>query len=108
MKKRTKQYIFGIAAIIFFLPPIYFLGNDQTKDNWKVICLSFLPLIIILGVLRFYLGPDAFGKVEGYEEFTSTYDYLKRGQDFYAKFFRFIFKYILPVLILFALVTMMI
>jgi hypothetical protein len=103
MTNKTKQHIFGIAANIFFLPPIYFAFiNEQTKNNWKIICLSILPLIIVLSILWFYLGPQIFKKTiweeEGYKSFS---DWIKKSQTFNAKYFRFTFKYLLPAFVLF-------
>jgi hypothetical protein len=102
MKSKTKQTITAIVGNVLFLPPIYFgFVNDQTMNNWKIICLSWLPLIIICGGLRLYWGPDAFGKSVWEEEgFKSYKDWLANSNSFSSKFFRFNIRILIPILIL--------
>ena len=110
MKNKTKQYIVGIAANIFFLPPIYFAFiNEKTKYNWTVICLSFLPLIIVLGSLWFFWGSEPFKKTMWEEEGYSCFsDWLNESKTSNAKFYRFNFKYFLPALFIFSIIALVV
>jgi len=101
MKNRTKQIITGITANILFLPPIYFaLINDETKTNWKIICLSLLPLIMVLVGFRLYWGPNAFKKSAWEEKgFSNFHEWFKKSQTFNGRFFRFIIKFFLPLFV---------
>ena len=101
MNKRTKQIITWVAANVLFLPPIYFAFlNKETETNLKIIFLSFFPLLIVLGSLRFFWGPDVFTKptwrTEGFSSFS---EWFKKSEIFHGKFFRFSIKYFLPILI---------
>ena len=101
MEKRTKQFITGIAANVFSLPPIYFAFlHKGAGTNWKLIFISFLPLIVVLGGLRIIWGPEIFSysiwREEGYSSFS---EWFKKSQSLNGKFFRIIIKWIIPIVL---------
>jgi hypothetical protein len=100
MNKRTKQIIAGVSANVLFLLPVYFAFlNKETKTNWIIISISFLPLLIVLGGLRLIWGPDTFRKSAWREEgFSSFSEWFRKSQTLHGKFFRINIKFIMPVL----------
>ena len=101
MEKRTKQIITGITANLLFLPPIYFAFlNKETAENWKIISISFLPLIVVLIGFRFAWKSKAFTKSPWREEgFSSFSEWFQKSETSNARLFRLSIKYISPVLI---------
>ena len=107
MKIKTKQIITGVAANVLFLPPIYFAFLHRgLKPDWKLVFISFLPLIFVLLVLRIIWGPDYFRKSTWQEEgYSSFKEWFKNSQTFNAKFFRFNLKFALPGLIILTILS---
>ena len=107
MKIKTKQLITGVAANVLFLPPIYFAFLHRgLKPDWKLVFISFLPLIFVLLILRIIWGPDYFRKSTWQEEgYSSFKEWFKNSQIFNAKFFRFSLKFALPFLMILSILS---
>ena len=106
MKIKTKQIITGIVANVLFLPPIYYsFLHRGMKPDWILVFISFLPLIIILLILRIVWGQDFINRKSIWKEegYTSFEEWFKISQTFNAKFFRFNFKFALPAAIILAI-----
>ena len=107
MKIKTKQIITGIAANVLFLPPIFFTFIHRgLRPEWKLVLISFLPLIFVLLVLRIIWGPDYIRKSIWKEEgFSSFKEWFKNSQTLNAKFFRFNLKFALPGLMILSILS---
>ena len=107
MKTKIKPIITGIAANVLFLPPIYFAFIHRgMKPDWKLVFISFLPLIFVLLILRIIWGSDYFRKSTWQEEgYSSFKEWFKNSQTFNAKFFRFNLKFAIPGLIILSVLS---